>query len=93
MPHIVFGGVKYLQVRHAVQCMKCHETIESRFPNDLKKCKCNAIEINGGIADGNYIKGDPKQMEDKRVFCGLINGNEACIPQHIIDLLLPSGLF
>ena len=31
MPSITYGGVEYIQVRHALYCKKCKETIESKF--------------------------------------------------------------
>jgi hypothetical protein len=33
MNSIVYAAVKYTQVRHAIQCRKCLETIYTRFQN------------------------------------------------------------
>jgi hypothetical protein len=53
MPHIIYAGIKYNQIRHAIYCKKCTDTIESLFQHDFKYCSCGAVGIDGGILNGN----------------------------------------
>lgn len=36
--------------RNAVRCLKCGETIESRFQHEMVWCKCHTIAVDGGKA-------------------------------------------
>ena len=72
MPSIVYGGVRYTQTRHAIQCRKCSETIESKHRHDFKYCSCGAVAIDGGISAGNRILGDLSDIEDRSVYCAII---------------------
>jgi hypothetical protein len=58
MPHIIYAGIKYNQIRHAIYCKKCTDTIESLFQHDLKYCSCGAVGIDGGILNGNSYIGN-----------------------------------
>ncbi len=80
MPTIVYGGVKYTQVRHAIQCKKCLETIESTYIHDLKYCSCGAVGIDGGIEDGNRIIGDTSDIENRAVYCATIQNKKVWLP-------------
>lgn len=93
MPHVMYGGVKYKQVRHAIQCMKCLDTIESKFLHDFKECSCKSVSIDGGIMDGNSIGGDLKNIEDRRMFCALVNGKEVWLPAYVINMLFSCGAY
>ena len=81
MPSIVYGGVKYTQIRHAILCKKCLETIESTGPRDFKYCSCGAVGIDGGIADGNRILGDPSDIEDRSVYHAVVRGKKVWLPR------------
>jgi hypothetical protein len=72
MPSIVYGGVRYSQIRHAIQCRKCSETIESKHRHDFKYCSCGSVAIDGGISSGNRILGDLADIEDRSVYCAVI---------------------
>ena len=72
MPFIIYGGVKYTQIRHAIFCKKCFQTIESKFEHDLKYCSCKSIGIDGGTSDGNRILGNMSDIEDRRVYSATI---------------------
>ena len=72
MPSIVYGGVRYTQTRHAIQCRKCSETIESKHRHDFKYCSCGAVAIDGGISAGNRILGDLSDIEDRSIYCAII---------------------
>ena len=75
MPYIIYGGVKYNQIRHAIYCKKCKDTIESKSIHDFIYCSCLSIGIDGGIEDGNRIIGNVSDMEDRRVYRADITNN------------------
>ncbi len=81
MPHIVYGGVKYRQTRHAVKCKKCSETIESLYVHDFKYCSCGAVAIDGGIEDGNRIIGNSSDIDDRRMYCATIHKKKVWLPE------------
>lgn len=60
MSYIVFGGLKYHQVRHAINCKKCHDTIEIKHDRDMKYCFCGSVGIGGGPFHGNRLLGNMK---------------------------------
>lgn len=68
MPSIIFGGVRYIQCRHAIYCKKCEDTIESKSIHDFKFCSCGMVGIDGGISDGNRILGNIKDMENRSMY-------------------------
>ena len=76
MSSLVFGGVKYIRVRHAVFCLLCKDTIESKGYHDFKYCSCGAI----GIDDGRVL-GDPKDIETRNVYCANVNGKKLWLPE------------
>ena len=81
MPSIVYGGVRYTQTRHAIQCRKCSETIESKHRHDFKYCPCGAVGIDGGISAGNRILGDLSDIEDRSIYCAIIQKKKIFITQ------------
>ena len=76
MPNIIYGGVKYIRVRHAIHCLLCKDTIESKGYHDFKYCSCGAI----GIDDGRVL-GDPKDMETRNIYCANVNGKTLWLPE------------
>ena len=80
MPSIMYGGVKYVQTRHAVHCRKCLETIESKHIHDFKNCSCGSVGIDGGISDGNRILGDPSDIEDRSMYCATVQNKKIWLP-------------
>ena len=70
---MIFGGVKYKKVRHAVYCKGCKETIESKDPRDFKMCSCGAVGI-----DYERILGT--EYEDRSVYCAKIGGKKIWLP-------------
>lgn len=95
MPSIVYGGLRYRQIRHALYCKKCKETIESKDIHDFKFCSCGAVGIDGGIAPGNRILGDPSDMEDRSMYCAIVEKKKVWLPQtaleeHFAQLKAPS---
>jgi len=71
---IIYGGVKYFKVRHAIYCKKCEQTIESNYQHDFKTCLCKSISIDGGIEDGRIL-GNLNEMEDRSMYCAEL-GND-----------------
>jgi hypothetical protein len=82
---IIYGGVKYVKVRHAVFCKLCRETIESKSLHDCVKCSCGAACVDGGIELGNRILGDIKKMESRSIYSAKINGKTVWLSQDVID--------
>ena len=85
MPSIVYAGVKYIQTRHAIQCKKCLETIESKHKNDFKYCSCRAVGIDGGIDAGNRILGNLSDIEDRSMYCAFVLKKKIWLPQFVIE--------
>jgi hypothetical protein len=85
MPSIVYAGVKYIQIRHAIQCKRCLETIESKYSSDFKYCSCKTVGIDGGISDGNRILGNLFDIEDRRMYCALVQNKKIWLPQSVIE--------
>ena len=83
MPSLQYGGLRYHQIRHAVYCKLCKDTIESISEHDFKQCSCGAVGIDGGITDGNRILGSSENIEERSVYRAIVNGKY---------ILLPSGL-
>lgn len=63
MPSVVVNGLTYIQKKHAIQCKKCLDVIESKSHHDFKYCSCGAVGI-----DGNRILGNLDDIEDKCVY-------------------------
>jgi hypothetical protein len=84
MSSLVYGGIKYIQIRHAVYCKLCKDTIESKFAHDLKMCSCNSVGVDGGIIPGNTIFGSLEDMEPRSVYCAFYHGRRVLLPPEII---------
>jgi hypothetical protein len=85
MPSIIYAGVKYIQTRHAIQCKKCFETIESKDIHDLKYCSCGAVGIDGGISDGNRIIGNLSDIENRSMYCAIVQNKKIWLPEFAIE--------
>jgi hypothetical protein len=82
MPYIVYGGVKYYQVRHAILCKLCRDTIESKHTYDFKMCSCGSVGIDGGVVAGNRIIGDRDHYENRSMYLARVNGKKLWLPQN-----------
>jgi hypothetical protein len=80
MPSIIYGGLRYTQTRHAIQCKKCLETIESKHIHDFKYCACGAVGIDGGISSGNRILGNICDIEDRSIYCAIVDKKKIFLP-------------
>jgi hypothetical protein len=85
MPSIVYGGVRYTQIRHAIQCKKCLETIESKYIHDFKYCLCGAVGIDGGVSAGNRILGNLSDLDYRSMYCTIIGKKKIWLPQFAIE--------
>jgi hypothetical protein len=72
---MLYGGVKYKKVRHAIQCRRCQQTIESKEQHDFKMCSCGAVGI-----DYERILGT--EYEDRSVYCAEVSGKKLWLPAH-----------
>jgi hypothetical protein len=84
MPTIVYGGLRYTQVRHAVFCKKCNQTIESTYSYDFQLCSCGSIGIDGGVLDGNRIIGNRADMESRSMYKAIVNKKNIWLPLEVI---------
>ncbi len=85
MPSIMYAGLRYTQTRHAIQCRKCLETIESKHSRDFKYCSCKAVGIDGGISAGNRILGNLSDIENKSMYCAIVQKKKIWLPQTVIE--------
>jgi hypothetical protein len=85
MPSIVYGGLRYTQSRHAIYCKKCKETIESKHVHDFKFCSCRAVGIDGGTSAGNRVLGDLSDMENRSMYCAIVDNKKIYLPQHVME--------
>ena len=85
MPNIIYGGIRYEQVRHAIYCKKCKETIESKEPHDFKMCSCGSCGIDGGIDCGNRILGKLSDIETRSMYRANVNKKNLWLPQAIVE--------
>ena len=76
MSTIIYGGVKYTQIRHAIYCKNCKETIESKDIHDLKYCSCGTVGIDGGIYEGNRIIGNNSDIENRSIYQAIVNNKK-----------------
>lgn len=85
MPSIVYAGERYTQTKHAIQCKKCFDTIESKHRHDLKFCCCKEVGIDGGISAGNRIFGNLLDIEHKSMYRAIVEGKKTWLPQIVIE--------
>ena len=74
---MIYGGVKYYKVRHALYCKKCFVTIEST--GSLVYCSCGAIGI-----DEDRILGNLEDMEDRSMYVATVRGKRVWLPESIL---------
>ena len=85
MPSIIYGGVRYIQVRHAMYCKKCSYTVESKSCHDFQFCNCGSVGVDGGTADGNRVLGKLTDMEDRRMYVAYVEKKKLWLPQSVIE--------
>jgi len=85
MPSIIYGGVRYIQVRHAMYCKKCSDTVESKSCHDFQFCNCGSVGVDGGTAAGNRVLGKLEDMEDRRMYVAYVEKKKLWLPQSVIE--------
>ena len=85
MPTITYAGVKYTQIRHAIKCVNCKETVESKDLHDFKYCSCGNVGVDGGISDGNRILGDLTHMQDRSMYYAIVKKKRVWLPEYAIE--------
>ena len=80
MPSIIYGGVRYIQVRHAIYCKLCKDTLESKSNHDFKMCSCGSVGI-----DYDRTLGSLENIEPRSIYCAHVNGKKLWLPQEIIE--------
>lgn len=95
MPSISYGGVDYTQVRHAIYCKNCKDTVESKSVHDYKMCSCNSVGVDGGIESGNRIIGSKTTWEPRMMYVATLNKKKLWLPEseiykHFSDPILGS---
>jgi hypothetical protein len=79
MSELIYGGLRYLQVRHAIYCKLCKETVESKSDHDFKMCSCMSVGIDGGTTDSRIL-GSPENIEQRSIYCAYVNGKKIWLP-------------
>jgi hypothetical protein len=75
---VIYGGVKYKKVRHAVMCKICKVTLESLEVHDYKVCSCGSVAI-----DNDRLIGSLTNMEDRSVYSAKVAGKTIWLPEHL----------
>lgn len=60
-------------ITNKIKCRTCGDVIESVFTHDLKRCKCGAVEIDGGK---EYLRRSAKSIDDFIELSTVINDDE-----------------
>ena len=51
-------------ISNKIKCKKCGDVIESKSTNDLKRCSCGAVAVDGGK---EYLKRHREVFEEKEI--------------------------
>jgi len=84
---VTYGGVEYVQVRNAVHCKLCKDTIQSHHSRDFKMCTCGSIGVDGGIEPGNRIIGNLENIESRCMYRAYVGKKLIWLPQHIDETI------
>jgi hypothetical protein len=76
---MIYGGVRYTQVRHALYCKKCFVTIESI--GSLVMCTCGSI----GIDEGRILR-NLEDMESRAMYVATVRSKKIWLPQWVIEM-------
>lgn len=76
-------------ITNKIKCKTCGDVIESFFTHDLKRCKCGAVEIDGGK---EYLRRSAKNLDDIIELSTVINEDEIQ-EKDIIDIGVSKELF
>jgi hypothetical protein len=73
MNTLIYGGVKYKKIRHAVMCKICNVTLEGPH---YKVCTCGSVAI-----DKDRLIGSLEHMEDRSVYCAKVGSKTLWLPE------------
>ena len=76
-------------ITNKIKCRKCGDVLESVFTHDLKRCKCGAVEIDGGK---EYLRRSAKNLDDIIELSTVINEDEIQ-EKDMIDIGISKELF
>ena len=95
MQTILYGGVRYTQVRAAIYCKKCEDTIESKYIHDFKYCSCGSVGIDGGLTESGRYMGDKSDMETRCMYNNTSHGKTRWLPPAIVEqhFIQPAGYY
>jgi len=48
-------------------------------------CSCKTVGIDGGISAGNRILGDLSDMEDRSIYCAVVEKKKIWLPPNVIE--------
>ena len=85
MPSILYNGNRYIQMRHAMYCKKCKQTIQSKSQHDFVQCSCGAVMLDGGIGGGNRVLGYLSDMEDRSVYVYMDGKKKIYLPTEVLQ--------
>jgi hypothetical protein len=54
----------------------------SNHIHDFKMCSC--VGIDGGISDGNRTLGNPSDMENRSMYCAIVQNKKIWLPQSVV---------
>ena len=61
------------------------DTIESNYRYDFKYCSCRTIGIAGGISRGNRILGNLADMENRSMYCAIVQNKKIWLSQSQLE--------
>ena len=77
-------------ITNKIKCRTCGDVIESVFTHDLKRCKCGAVEIDGGK---EYLRRSAKSIDDFIELSTVINADDEIQEKDMIDIGISKELF
>ena len=77
-------------ITNKIKCRTCGDVIESVFTHDLKRCKCGAVEIDGGK---EYLRRSAKSIDDFIELSTVINADDEIQEKDMLDTGVSKELF
>lgn len=69
-------------ITNKIKCRTCGDVIESVFTHDLKRCKCGAVEIDGGK---EYLRRSANSIDDFIELSTVINADDEIQEKDMLD--------
>jgi hypothetical protein len=48
-------------------------------------CSCRAVGVDGGTSAGNRILGDLSDMENRSMYCAIVDNKKIWLPQEVME--------